>query len=96
MSQGYTAKGDAKFWKIVDGKLYLNYNSLMQKSGKGGVSGFIASANRAWPEVINQIFADLVHAALDGGSPAPLQFGARFGASGWPLRGSQETRRRGV
>jgi len=34
VSQGYTAKGDAKFWKIVDGKLYLNYNSSVQKSGK--------------------------------------------------------------
>lgn len=38
VSQGYKAKGDAKFWKIVDGKLYLNYNSLVQKSGKGGAS----------------------------------------------------------
>lgn len=96
VSQGYTAKGDAKFWKIVDGKLYLSYNSLVQKKWEGGVPCFIASTNRAWPEVINQIFADLVHAALDGGSPAPFQFGARVGASGWPPRGSQETRRRGV
>jgi YHS domain-containing protein len=53
VSQGYTAKGDAKFWKIVDGKLYLNYNSSVQKKWEGDIPGFIASANTNWPEVIN-------------------------------------------
>ncbi len=53
VSQGYTAKGDAKFWKIVDGKLYLNYNSAVQKKWEGDIPGFIASANTNWPEVIN-------------------------------------------
>ncbi|MGB3627617.1 MAG: YHS domain-containing (seleno)protein, partial [Henriciella sp.] len=31
VSQGYTAKGDADHWKIVDDKLYLNYNKKVQE-----------------------------------------------------------------
>jgi YHS domain-containing protein len=53
VSQGYTAKGDAKHWKIVDGKLYLNYNTSVQKKWEGDIPGFISSANTNWPDVIN-------------------------------------------
>ena len=53
VSQGYTAKGDAKHWKIVDGKLYLNYNTSVQKKWEGDFPGFISSANTNWPDVIN-------------------------------------------
>ncbi len=49
VSQGYTAKGDAKHWKIVEGKLYLNYNSSVQKTWEGDIPRFIASANTHWP-----------------------------------------------
>jgi YHS domain-containing protein len=51
VSQGYHAKGDAKFWKIVDGKLYLNYNSSVQKKWEGDVPGFISAANTNWPKI---------------------------------------------
>jgi YHS domain-containing protein len=53
VSQGYTAKGDARNWKIVDGKLYLNYNTSVQKKWEGDIPGFIASADANWPEVLN-------------------------------------------
>ncbi len=53
VSQGYTAKGDARNWKIVDGKLYLNYNTSVQKKWEADIPGFIASANTNWPDVIN-------------------------------------------
>jgi len=53
VSQGYTAKGDAKHWKIVDGKLYLNYNTSVQKKWEGDIPGFISAANTNWPDVIN-------------------------------------------
>lgn len=53
VSQGYTAKGDARNWKIVDGKLYLNYNTSIQKKWEGDIPGFIAAANTHWPDVIN-------------------------------------------
>ena len=51
VSQGYHAKGDARFWKIVDGKLYLNYNSSVQKTWEGDVPGFISAANTNWPKI---------------------------------------------
>ena len=51
VSQGYHAKGDARFWKIVDGKLYLNYNASVQKKWEGDIPGFIAEADKAWPEI---------------------------------------------
>lgn len=52
VSQGYTAKGDAKHWKIVDGKLYLNYNSSIQKKWEKDIPGFIQSADASWPTVL--------------------------------------------
>jgi len=51
VSQGYHAKGDANHWKIVDGKLYLNYNASVQKKWEADVPGFIAAANAEWPKL---------------------------------------------
>lgn len=53
VSQGYHAKGDAKNWKIVDGRLYLNYNTSIQKKWEADIPGFIAAADAQWP-VINR------------------------------------------
>lgn len=52
VSQGYTAKGNAKNWKIVDGKLYLNYNSSIQKKWEGDIPGFVSSADTNWPTIL--------------------------------------------
>jgi hypothetical protein len=51
VSQGYHAKGDARFWKVVDGKLYLNYNSDVQKKWERDVPGFISAAETNWPKI---------------------------------------------
>ncbi len=51
VSQGYHAKGDARFWKIVEGKLYLNYNAAVQKDWEADTKGFIASADTQWPKI---------------------------------------------
>ncbi|ABI75432.1 YHS domain protein [Hyphomonas neptunium ATCC 15444] len=51
VSQGYHAKGDARFWKIVDGKLYLNYNASVQEKWESDVPGFIESGNENWPKI---------------------------------------------
>lgn len=53
VAQGDTAKGDADHWKIVDGKLYLNYNKKIQKDWELNQSQFIESANANWPDVLN-------------------------------------------
>ena len=53
VSQGYTAKGDADHWKIVDGKLYLNYNKSVQETWEEDIPGFITLADGNWPTVLD-------------------------------------------
>lgn len=52
VSQGYTAKGDADHWAIVDGKLYLNYNKKVQDTWNEDRAGFIQKADTEWPIVL--------------------------------------------
>ena len=52
ISQGYTAKGDADHWKIVDGKLYLNYNKKIQEDWEQDQASYIVQADTNWPEVL--------------------------------------------
>ena len=49
VSQGYTAPIDPNAWKVVDGKLYLNYSADVQKDWQKDVPGHIAKANGNWP-----------------------------------------------
>lgn len=51
MADGKYAKGDAKYWKIVDGKLYLNYNSGIQKKWNADIPGFIDKADTHWQDL---------------------------------------------
>ncbi len=53
VSQGYTAKGDAKHWKIVDGKLYLNYSESVKSTWESDIPGFITKADKNWPGIVN-------------------------------------------
>jgi len=53
VSQGYTAKGEPEVWKIVDGKLYLNFSRGVQKRWQRDIPGNIQSANGNWPSVLN-------------------------------------------
>jgi YHS domain-containing protein len=48
MADGKYAKGDARYWKIVDGRLYLNYNSDIQGKWNVDVPGFISKADSEW------------------------------------------------
>lgn len=52
VSEGYTAKGDADYWAIVDGKLYLNYNKNVQNLWEQDRAMHIDRANTNWPEVL--------------------------------------------
>ena len=49
VAQGYTASGDPQFWKIVNGKLYLNYDGSVQAKWEKDIPGFIAKADKNWP-----------------------------------------------
>ena len=52
VSQGYTAPGDPKVWKIVNGKLYLNYNAEVAAKWSKDVPGLVAKADANWPKVL--------------------------------------------
>jgi YHS domain-containing protein len=54
VSQGYTAKGDPKHWKIVNGKLYLNYDARVQRNWEKDIPGHVAKAERNWPAVLDK------------------------------------------
>ena len=49
---GYTAKGDPLAWKVVGGKLYLNYDQNVQKRWAKDVPGNIAKGDKNWPQVL--------------------------------------------
>jgi YHS domain-containing protein len=51
VSEGYTAKGDPGIWRIVDGKLYLNYNASVQRNWEKNIPGHIAKGDKNWPAV---------------------------------------------
>lgn len=52
VSQGYTASTDPHAWKIVGGKLYLNYSQSVQKRWAQDIPGHIASGDANWPSVL--------------------------------------------
>jgi YHS domain-containing protein len=54
VSQGYTAKGDPKHWRIVDGKLYLNYDAKVQKDWEKDIPGHISKGDKNWPKVLGK------------------------------------------
>jgi hypothetical protein len=54
VSQGYTAKGDPKYWRIVNGKLYLNYDGRVQKDWEKDIPGNVSKGDRNWPAVLNK------------------------------------------
>jgi YHS domain-containing protein len=52
VSQGYTADIDPERWKIVGGKLYLNYSEKAQGLWEKDISGHIAAADKNWPKLL--------------------------------------------
>jgi len=53
VSHGYTANGDPKAWKVVDGKLYLNYNDAVKKKWEEGEREYIEQGDHNWSEFLN-------------------------------------------
>ncbi len=54
VSQGYTASANPNNWRIVDGKLYLNYNTEVQQRWARDIPDFIRAANTNWPGVLSR------------------------------------------
>ena len=53
VAQGSTASGDPLVWKIVNGKLYVNYDRSVQAKWEKDIPGNIAKADKNWPGVLN-------------------------------------------
>lgn len=54
VSQGYTASANPNNWRIVDGRLYLNYNTDVQRRWEQDIPGHIRNANTNWPSVLRR------------------------------------------
>ncbi len=52
VAQGYTASTTPEAWKIVDGKLYLNYSRRIQRRWERDIPGHISSGDANWPAVL--------------------------------------------
>jgi YHS domain-containing protein len=52
VSRGYTADGDPTAWRMVDGRLYLNYSKRVQALWEEDIAGNIALGRRNWPGVL--------------------------------------------
>lgn len=51
VSQGYTAPTDPAAWRLVGGRLYLNYDQNIKRRWERDIPGHIASANANWPRL---------------------------------------------
>jgi YHS domain-containing protein len=54
VAQGYTASGDPLRWKIVDNKLFLNYDADVQKKWEKNIPEFIKAGDKNWPTVLGK------------------------------------------
>jgi len=54
VSEGGTASADPMRWKIVNGKLYLNYDADVQKKWESNIPGHISKADKNWPLVLGK------------------------------------------
>ena len=52
VSEGYTASTTPKAWKIVNGKLYLNYSRRIQRRWEKAIPTRIKNADANWPSVL--------------------------------------------
>ena len=48
VSEGYTANGDPEAWKVVDGKLYLNYSPKVKEMWEKEQKGRIEKGDQNW------------------------------------------------
>ena len=51
VSRGYKVKVDPEAFRLVDGRLYLNYSKSVQQQWLKDIPGFIAKANSNWPDL---------------------------------------------
>ncbi len=63
ISHGNFFDGDPEVWKVVNGKLYVNYNRDIEKTWEQDVPGFIRKADETWPVMEGQGFGQRTYRA---------------------------------
>lgn len=51
---GRIAKGNARVWKIVGDKLYLNCSEEVKRKWEQDIPGYIEKADKNWPDLLRQ------------------------------------------
>lgn len=51
VSEGYTAPIDPQAWRIVDGRLFLNYDQAIKRRWERDIPGRVARADANWPRL---------------------------------------------
>ena len=54
VANGYTAASDPEAWRIVEGRLFLNYSKDAQAKWVQDIPGNIAKADANWPKVLDK------------------------------------------
>lgn len=54
VSQGYIAPGDPEQWKVVDGRLYLNFNAQAKQLWEADQAASIERGHGNWPTVLTK------------------------------------------
>jgi hypothetical protein len=52
VAEGYTASTVPDAWRIVDGRLYLNFSRRIQRRWERDIPGNVARADANWPAVL--------------------------------------------
>ncbi|XEY28914.1 YHS domain-containing (seleno)protein [Candidatus Uabimicrobium helgolandensis] len=61
VGNGYTAKIDPLAWKVVDKKLYLNYNKDIQKKWQKDMRNLIKKGHENWPTLAKKHHEEKSH-----------------------------------
>jgi YHS domain-containing protein len=59
VSVGAKFDGDPRYWKIVDGRLYLNLDSGIQQAWLKDVPGAIKTADANWPNLAGKLPSEI-------------------------------------
>lgn len=54
VAENKIAPGNPLFYKVVNGRLYFNFDRGVQKKWEKDIPGFIQKANANWPAVLNK------------------------------------------
>ena len=52
LAQGYLVKGDPLQWRIVDGRLFLNYSADVQSRWVKDIPGYVQASDKRWPDIL--------------------------------------------